>query len=405
MKLKIIAATAAVLVLGACAGVNPYTPPPAYEVAGAGVNINDVTTGAVMAPVPDEKPVTFVNTTPSAPSQGLVEIAGTGTYCPASIAGESIKKWARPGGNAYQGDVSFALNFPGAFAKQVPAQVRSAWAAMVADGGAISGTLPAGGLVCSMMWSIGDGDGSVVHRRWDMVRNETGGDLPADVYATRFGGYIWQLFRPEVCDNWSWRAIRLDQEIVAPEPVEEVVETISTDAGHYKFRVRPWEYDSLSAELKEALAEVTSYEGDESYAFDPGAFSRDYGAALVASWKRGGATTVDREIPMEVSYPDPRRGGQVRGKVFASQWDARNPELIYWEAIVPRGDLGQDPYFEVILSDRPNGCAVLYPRIDPADGKRRLAYKTEGEVGENELLEMFATGENVANVNVVIDCP
>ncbi|MCW9054598.1 MAG: hypothetical protein OQJ98_01285 [Candidatus Pacebacteria bacterium] len=333
---------------------------------------------------------------------------GDGFSCPTSaVQGERLRKWARPGAHPYAGTLGQAI---GLF-RDVPKEVRASWQEDFKMNKLTTRPLSEGERFCGMFYTI-DGKKGPYHRVWPNVRtgawvNEPNANNGARVVTATYGGYEWDLVIPDICDNVSYVARKMPTPV--PHNTQSVKQSVSPmpiplaklAEDPFFIRVNYWEWDSIPEDLQKKIMKIVEYEGNETYAEEDGAVSRDLYDDLVASWKEGGATTVTVPTSASISYP----GSNGVESILSKQGDhAKFSDLVYWEKYISRS-LASELESQVLLSRvSAEGCTVVYPtekmeytistRLNTkpkAPGELALLARNPKEVG--------------ANMNVVLDCP
>lgn len=185
--------------------------------------------------------------------------------------------------------------------------------------------------------------------------------------------------------------------------------TASTNTSRIIYRIRFWEWDSLSPALqKEILRVIRGHddvpgESNWTYSFNPGAVSRDLGDKMVAEWRNGNAKFIGTCVTGVARVPG------LLGMQSFSACPGQNPgnerqgAYVQWLSSKSQGLALADPQFTAQIS-RPNGCQLIY-WANPKDGGATGYLSTRGNVsGENEVRRLIASGTPAINLNFVLRC-
>lgn len=353
------------------------------------------------------RPTNQVNTN-VAPALAMINL-GDGHFCPqgAVVEGERVREWDEPGAHPYAGTVPEAI---GLF-RDVPKEVRTAWWNAFKEGKSTKRASTEGERLCGMFFTV-DGVKDTYHRIWPNVRvgawvDEPGAKNGMQVITVEHGGYAWDLVIPEVCDNVSYVARKVSKSTPASPrnaspstSTKEVITEPLKGGPKYFLQVRFWEWDSIPHDFQKKVAEIMTYEANETYGEKEDSVSRALGDALVASWQEGDATTVKIPMVAEVEYPGVSDWKKVRAH---KSKEPGEEGLVYWSHEEPRAAMAvPDAQFKVRVKPQ-SDCSVVYPE---ERANHTLSTRLNPKPGTlSELAQDAASGSEGFNLNVIMDCP
>lgn len=175
-------------------------------------------------------------------------------------------------------------------------------------------------------------------------------------------------------------------------------------------RARFWEWATLSPQLQKEIQQVLWGDGKDimpesngTYAFKPGAVSRDLGGKMAREWVREKASFVRTCVSGVAEVPG-------LGERRFSACPDENPgyeghgAYVQWKVSLARVLMLSDPQFTATIK-RPAGCEIIY-WANTRDGGQTGHLSTRGNAsGENEVVALLERrGERVINLNFVLRC-
>jgi len=288
-------------------------------------------------------PTDTVRTTAIVPAS--VSVSST-LACPSETVAGRVNKWGRPGANAYTGSVGYAVSL-----FQVPGSVKDAWRKLVKEKKPALVDLKPGDRFCSMLYSARG-----YHHVWNNVEVSgdwtTNGTKPAgsDVYSVEENGFMYELVRPHVCDNWSYRVRR----VVASSTLKK-----SPPDSSFKLVVRVLDFDTAPKGFKERFDEINSQESNKTYPFEDGSVSRDLGSEI-------SKLIADGDGPLK--YLKEGRCFKARLLLPGQEWGkpqeiCGDRSILYWSKTVSRNAaMEPNSQFGIEFLSSPKGCQIRYPR-------------------------------------------
>ncbi len=174
---------------------------------------------------------------------------------------------------------------------------------------------------------------------------------------------------------------RMSPQVTAPTKVTAEPCAQASCSKDLTLQVIAWDAKTLSPSLLQQINEIGKSESNATYAFSPGAVSRDLHSLLMDEWQRtkGGARGIRVPVSgMVYGHPaGPERFTMTPGK------SGTNPELTYYTWVLSAQKVRDfpDPQWSIQMAT-PKGCQMVYPQ---PERRGVLSTRSRKDSGENEL--------------------